>query len=124
MQFIPVLGKNPHNRRYRTLKLKADSTRQKSTDIDHNTHLTMSDSDLFADKDKAGGSPSAPITPELVERGEKALAHIIGPLAKVLVGRYAKSAHNSRQFFELLAGHIRNPEERQAFFQIVRDETE
>jgi hypothetical protein len=63
------------------------------------------------------GRPSTPITPELMQRGERALAHIIGPLASVLVARYAKTAENSRQFFELLASHIRNPEERQAFFE-------
>lgn len=67
-----------------------------------------------------GGRPSTPITPELMQRGERALAHIIGPLAAVLVARYAKTAENSRQFFELLASHIRNPEERQAFFEVIR----
>jgi hypothetical protein len=69
---------------------------------------------------KAGSRAPSPITPELMQRGEKALAHIIGPLAGVLVARYAKSAENSWQFFDLLAGHIRNPEERQAFFEIIR----
>lgn len=67
-----------------------------------------------------GGRPTTPITPELMQRGERALAHIIGPLASVLVARYAKTAENSRQFFELLASHIRNPEERQAFFEVIR----
>ncbi len=69
---------------------------------------------------KAGKPSASPITPELMQRGEKALAHVIGPLASVLVARYAKSAENSWQFFDLLAGHIRNPEERQAFFEIIR----
>jgi len=68
----------------------------------------------------AGNRAPSPVTPELMQRGEKALAHIIGPLAGVLVARYAKSAENSWQFFDLLAGHIRNPEERQAFFEIIR----
>ena len=72
---------------------------------------------------RTGGAPASSITPELRERGEKALAHIIGPLARVLVSRYAKTSENSRQFFDLLAGHIRNPEERQAFFDIVRSES-
>ena len=74
----------------------------------------------LGDLRKAGGRPPTPITPDLMQRGESALAHIIGPLASVLVSRYAKSAENSRQFFDLLAGHIRNPEERQAFFEIIR----
>lgn len=68
----------------------------------------------------AGGRPTTPITPDHMLRGERALAHIIGPLASVLVSRYAKTAENSRQFFELLASHIRNPEERQAFFEVIR----
>lgn len=68
------------------------------------------------------GRPSTPITPELMQRGERALANIIGPLAAVLVARYAKTAENSRQFFELLASHIRNPEERQAFFEVIRSQ--
>ena len=70
----------------------------------------------------ASGRPTTPITPELMQRGERALAHIIGPLAAVLVSRYAKTAENSRQFFELLASHIRNPEERQAFFDVIRSQ--
>lgn len=69
---------------------------------------------------KAGNRLPAPVTPELMRRGEKALAHVIGPLAGVLVARYAKSAENSWQFFDLLAGHIRNPEEREAFFEVIR----
>ena len=36
-----------------------------------------------------GGRPATPITPELTKRGEAALAAIIGPLANVLVQRYA-----------------------------------
>ena len=36
-----------------------------------------------------GGRPSSPMTPALVQRGEAALAPIIGPLAGVLVSRYA-----------------------------------
>jgi hypothetical protein len=68
-----------------------------------------------------GGRPATPITPELIRRGETALATIIGPLATVLVQRYAKVSENSRDFFERLAGHLRSAEERESFFASVRD---
>ncbi len=68
-----------------------------------------------------GGRPATPITPELIHRGEAALAPIIGPLANVLVTRYAKVADNSRDFFERLAGHLRSSEEREMFFLNIRN---
>ncbi len=68
-----------------------------------------------------GGRPATPITPELLQRGEAALAPIIGPLANVLVTRYAKVADNSRDFFERLAGHLRSNEERELFFLNIRN---
>ena len=54
-------------------------------------------------------------------RGEAALAPIIGPLANVLVQRYAKASENSRDFFERLAGHLRSSDERATFFANIRD---
>ena len=68
-----------------------------------------------------GGRPATPITPELMSRGEAALAPIIGPLANVLVQRYAKASENSRDFFERLASHLRSNEERNAFFATIRN---
>ncbi|MEO8385202.1 MAG: hypothetical protein ABI583_08170 [Betaproteobacteria bacterium] len=68
-----------------------------------------------------GGRPPTPITPELMHRGEAALAPIIGPLANVLVLRYARASENSRDFFERLAGHLRSSEERATFFENVRE---
>jgi len=68
----------------------------------------------------ANARPSTPVTPELVKRGEAALAPIIGPLASVLVTRYAGASKNSREFFERLAGHLRTPEERDSFFMSLR----
>jgi hypothetical protein len=67
-----------------------------------------------------GGRPATPLTPELMKRGEEALAPIIGPLASVLVGRYAQVADNSRDFFEKLASHLRNTQERDTFFENIR----
>ena len=67
------------------------------------------------------GRPAKPITTELMKRGEAALAPIIGPLANVLVQRYAKVSENSRDFFERLAAHLRSSEERNSFFATIRD---
>lgn len=68
-----------------------------------------------------GGRPATPITQELIARADAALAPIIGPLAGVLVQRYAKASENSRDFFERLAGHLRCAEEKDAFFANIRD---
>jgi hypothetical protein len=68
----------------------------------------------------AGWRPPSPMTPELIQRGEAALAPIIGPLAGVLVSRYASASQNSREFFERLAAHLRTPEERDSFYMSVR----
>jgi len=68
----------------------------------------------------SGGRLLTPITPELMQRGEAALAPIIGPLAGVLVTRHANAAQNSRDFFDRLAGHLRTPEERDSFFGNIR----
>ena len=63
---------------------------------------------------------AAPITAELMQHGEAALATIIGPLAGVLVKRYARATDNSRDFFERLATHLRTSEERASFFESIR----
>lgn len=63
---------------------------------------------------------AAPLTAELMSRGEAALAPIIGPLAGVLVQRYARITGNSREFFERLATHLRDDGERDQFFESVR----
>ena len=76
---------------------------------------------VAAGQQNTGGRPATPITPDLMHRGEAALAPIIGPLANVLVTRYAKAADNSRDFFERLAGHLRTPEERDSFFLHIRN---
>ena len=68
----------------------------------------------------ASGRGVAPITIEHMQRGEAALAPIIGPLAGVLVQRYARATDNSRDFFERLATHLRTPDERSSFFASVR----
>lgn len=67
-----------------------------------------------------GGRPATPVTAELMQRGEAALAPIIGPLASVLVGRYSQVAENSRDFFDRLASHLRTAAERDEFFEKIR----
>lgn len=67
------------------------------------------------------GRPVSTLTTELIERGRIALAEIIGPLAGILVSRYSKKTENSREFFNLLSGHLRNEAEREKFFKAVRN---
>jgi hypothetical protein len=82
---------------------------------------TQQDDTVLLEVDADGNNrPATPVTPELAQRGEAALAPIIGPLASVLVSRYAAASKNSREFFERLAGHLRTPEERDSFFLSVR----
>ena len=75
----------------------------------------------IAKESSTGERPVTTLTAELIERGQIALAEIIGPLAGVLVSRYSKNAKNSRVFFDLLSGHLRDATEREKFFSAVRD---
>ena len=77
-------------------------------------------STTVGNQQNTGGRPATPITAELMRRGEDALAPIIGPLASVLVARYASASENSRDFFERLAGHLRTSDERNSFFLNIR----
>lgn len=73
-----------------------------------------------AGRNRAKPRPITPITAEFVHRAEEALALTIGPLAGVLAQRYAGVCENSREYFEKLATHLRNDEEREHFFDRVR----
>lgn len=92
----------------------------------HRTELRPANPAKTASGSNAVGSgatalrPATPMTAELVQRGEIALAQIIGPLAGVLVQRYARATDNSRDFFDRLAAHLRTPEERHSFFEHIR----
>jgi len=86
--------------------------------INKTTDQTTSQDGQVAAPVKVRGA--APITVELMKRGEAALAPIIGPLAGVLVQRYARATDNSRDFFERLATHLRTTDERNSFFESVR----
>ncbi|MEQ1814276.1 MAG: hypothetical protein ABL860_07495 [Candidatus Nitrotoga sp.] len=76
---------------------------------------------VTAQESNTGERPASMLTAELIERGQAALAEIIGPLAGVLASRYSKKAENSRVFFNLLSGHLRDATEREKFFSAVRD---
>lgn len=80
-----------------------------------------SDLTTTAKESNTGGRPVSMLTAELIERGRIALAEVIGPLAGILVSRYSKETENSRVFFNLLSGHLRNEAEREKFFSAVRD---
>lgn len=82
---------------------------------------TIKPAEKVISQQNTGGRPATPITPELMRRGEVALASIIGPLASVLVTRYAGASENSRDFFERLASHLRTSEERDSFFLHIRN---
>jgi hypothetical protein len=88
--------------------------------VDSEPAAVADDADAQADP---AARMSGPMTPELLQRGQAALAPLIGPLAGVLVSRYARSSQNSREFFDRLAGHLRTPEERDRFFLSVRTGT-
>jgi hypothetical protein len=61
-----------------------------------------------------------PVTEELMQRAEDALAPIVGPIAGTLVLRYAVATDSSREFFSHLATHLRTKNERDVFFENVR----
>ena len=61
-----------------------------------------------------------PLTDASIAHGGRVLAHFIGPIAIVFSRRAAQDAHDERGYFELLAAHLDNPEERTQFFRKVR----
>jgi hypothetical protein len=82
------------------------------------TNVSRSSSTKPETIEAAAKTPQS-ISPEQVQRGELALARIIGPLAVVLVARYT-GLGSVREFHERLASHLRTPEERDQFYLDVR----
>ena len=72
----------------------------------------------------AEGVPVAPpphiLRPDVVAAAEKALAHFIGPMARVLVKRAAQTAADTAGFHHLLAEHLPTPAEREEFRRKVQ----
>jgi serine/threonine-protein kinase len=65
-----------------------------------------------------GTSPTAGThvwEPGVLEAVTRELAVYIGPMAKIIVSRAAKQAHNARQLYEAVAGEISSPPERARF---------
>ena len=61
-------------------------------------------------------SPDAEVlSPEAVAAAEKALAHYVGPLARTLAKRAARTASGPAEFYRLLADELPAPSEKAAF---------
>ncbi len=59
--------------------------------------------------------PARSLSPEILAEATERLAVHIGPVARLLVKRAAGEATGTRDFYERLARHIDDPEERQRF---------
>jgi class 3 adenylate cyclase len=59
--------------------------------------------------------PERSLSPEILAEATERLAVHIGPVAKLLVKRAATEATGTRDFYQRLARHIDDPEERQRF---------
>jgi hypothetical protein len=65
-------------------------------------------------------TPASRLDPELLERAGRALAHHIGPLARVLLARAAQRAASPEELLDLLAAEIPRPADRAAFLAAAR----
>lgn len=65
----------------------------------------------------SGRAPPAPggLSTATLERAQQALAHYVGPIARVLVRRAAAESRSETELWERLAAHIEAPAERAAF---------
>lgn len=64
--------------------------------------------------------PVHPFSPDLIASAEKALAHFVGPLARVLVKRAARESLTSQELFQRLSAHLATPAEKKSFLQTVQ----
>jgi serine/threonine protein kinase len=81
--------------------------------------------DARADPLQTRAGPSTPkrtipLTDASIAHGGRVLARFVGPIAIVLSRRAARDAHDERGYFELLAAHLSDPEERTQFFRDIR----
>jgi serine/threonine-protein kinase len=65
-------------------------------------------------------SPPQPVDAEVIAAAEKALAKFIGPLARVLVKRRARTAADRAEFHRLLADELSTEAEKAEFLRTVR----
>ncbi|OLB14593.1 MAG: hypothetical protein AUH10_03810 [Gammaproteobacteria bacterium 13_2_20CM_66_19] len=61
-----------------------------------------------------------PLTDASIAHGRRVLARFVGPIAIVLSRRAAQDARDERGYFELLAAHLDDPEERSQFYRALR----
>jgi len=61
-----------------------------------------------------------PLTDESITHGGRVLAQFIGPIAIVFSRRAAEAAHDERGYFDLLAAHLTDPDERGQFLKKLR----
>ncbi len=66
-------------------------------------------------------SPADVITAAEADRAARALAHHLGPIAKVLVRRAMTGARSREALWAELAGHIDSPKDRRAFLRDLAD---
>lgn len=67
-----------------------------------------------------GGAIPSPFDPALVERVGRALAHHIGPVARVLLARALQRAATEAELVEALAGEIPHAKDRAAFLAALK----
>ena len=60
---------------------------------------------------------STSITPEQIERAERALAGVLGPIAKMMVRRALPDAGSEADLWERLANHIEDASDRSEFLR-------
>jgi serine/threonine-protein kinase len=61
-----------------------------------------------------------PLTDESIAHGGRVLAQFIGPIAVVFSRRAAQDTHDERVYFDMLAAHLSDADERAQFFRKLR----
>jgi serine/threonine-protein kinase len=64
-------------------------------------------------------APSEPLSDKSIALGGRVLAQFVGPIAIVLSRRAVQDARDERGYFELLAAHLPDAQERTRFFEAV-----
>lgn len=66
------------------------------------------------------GAPGEPVAPDVVSHGLKVLTSHIGPIAAIVVKKAAAGAPTQAEFFEMLARHANEGEERERLLKALR----
>ena len=64
--------------------------------------------------------PLIPLTDESISHGGRVLAQFVGPIAIVFSRRAAEAAHDERGYYDMLAAHLTDPDERGQFLKKLR----